>query len=176
LKSSRRRAESRRAAFRQKVERVRKRPTCRTITISRQGAAQRLDRAAVLQKQGSGHGRVTRVGVNGGPMLRGVQENFSERAILEPANAGGVPNAAMLEVEQLVPAPSGDARARSLEIVQAVTGGAQVERPAAKRRHRWQCARPDAYFGTVLTPTNLSYRVAPSANIRRVSTEGCRMP
>jgi hypothetical protein len=63
-----------------------------------------MHRAPVLEQQGSRDRRIAGVGINGRPVLRGVQEDFGELAILEPANASGVPNAAMLEVDQLVPA------------------------------------------------------------------------
>src|SRR4051794_28856884 len=74
-------------------------------------SAQGFKRASVLQQQRGRHGGVTGIGVNGRPVLRGVQEDFSGPAVLEPAHAGGVSDAPMLEVEQFVAAPVREAPA-----------------------------------------------------------------
>jgi hypothetical protein len=56
----------------------------------------------VLEKQGSSHSGIAGVHVNGCPVLCGAQEDFSEPAILEPTGPGRIPDAAVLEIEQLV--------------------------------------------------------------------------
>lgn len=38
-------------------------------------------------------------------LLGGIEENFSEGAVLEPADAGCVPDATVFEIKQLVGAP-----------------------------------------------------------------------
>jgi hypothetical protein len=55
-----------------------------------------------LEKQGSGHSGIAGVHINGSAVLCGAKEDFSEPTVLEPASAGRVPDAAMLEIEQLV--------------------------------------------------------------------------
>jgi hypothetical protein len=61
--------------------------------------------AAVLEKQGSSYRGITGVQVNGRPVLCSAQEDFSELAILEAAGPGRIPDATVLEIEQLVTTP-----------------------------------------------------------------------
>ena len=90
---------------RQQIQRVCEGSRSRAIAIARQSATQCAHRAAVLEKQRSGHGGIAGVHVNGCPVLCGVQKDFCKRTIFEPADAERVADPAVLEVQQFMTAP-----------------------------------------------------------------------
>jgi hypothetical protein len=53
----------------------------------------------VLEKQGGRHSGIAGVYVNSCPVLGRVQKDFSKPAILEPASAGRISDAAVLKIE-----------------------------------------------------------------------------
>jgi hypothetical protein len=63
--------------------------------------------ATVLQQERGRDGRISRVHVNSSSVLAGIQEDFCQIAVLEPADARGVVNPAVLKVKQLVTTPIG---------------------------------------------------------------------
>ena len=80
---------------------------------------------AVLEQERGGDGRISRVDVNGGAVLPGVEKYFSEVAVLKATGASRIPDAGVLKLDKLVFAsvrkpPDGLGRAPSLQTVQAV--------------------------------------------------------
>jgi len=100
---------------------VRQRARSRAVSIARQGTTERVGRATVLEKERSGYSGITGMHVNGRPMLRGAQENFRRPAILEAAHASRVPDAAVLELEQLVSTSVWETLARHVTLRIATT-------------------------------------------------------
>src|SRR5262249_11778687 len=88
---------------RQQIQRARERSRGRTVAVAGQGFAQGIHIPAVLERE-EADGNVPRVHVNSGAVLPGVEEYFSEVAVLEPADACGVLYSAMLEAQQFVAA------------------------------------------------------------------------
>jgi hypothetical protein len=86
---------------------VRQRSRCGTITITRQTATQRFNRASMLKQQRGGDGRVSRVCVEERAVLGRGQENFRRMlaGIIEKASPSRVGEAAMLELDNEMRAP-----------------------------------------------------------------------
>src|SRR6202022_4364984 len=93
--------------FRQQIQRVRQRPRRGTVAVARQGFAQRVHMATVLEQKRGSDRCIPRAHVNRGSVLVGIQEDFGQIAVLKPAYARCVMYAAMLEAEQFVPASVG---------------------------------------------------------------------
>jgi hypothetical protein len=55
--------------------------------------------ATMLEQERGGDCSIPRAYVDGSPVLVGIQEDFCQLAVLEPANASDVVDAAMLEAE-----------------------------------------------------------------------------
>jgi hypothetical protein len=89
------------------IKDMRQRPRGRAIGIPRQSSAQGIERAPVLQQQRGGDGRVASIGVEERAMLGRRQKNFSRllAGIVKEANASGVGQAAMLELDNEMRAP-----------------------------------------------------------------------
>jgi hypothetical protein len=109
--------------FRQQIK---PRQLPRSRAVRRQGTTQGVDGAPVLQQQRRRHGRITSIGINGRPLLSGVQKDFRERAIFEPVDPGCVTDAAMLKVDKLVLASCG--RRRLVDLVTSVSVYSTVNR------------------------------------------------
>jgi hypothetical protein len=58
--------------------------------------------AAVLEQERGGDGRISRVDVNGGAVLPGVEKYFSEVAVLKATGASRIPDAGVLKLDKLV--------------------------------------------------------------------------
>src|SRR5262249_20106546 len=86
----------------------------RAVAVSGERLAQGVRRAAVLQQQGGRHRRVAGVCVNGCPVLAGSEEDLSEGAVLEPADAGRIPDPFVLEGQELVSAAVWELLARHI--------------------------------------------------------------
>jgi hypothetical protein len=78
---------------------MRQRPRSRAIAVARQGTTQGVHRAAMLEKQGSGHSGITGVYINSRSVSRRIQEYLSRSTSFESADTHGVANAYVLEVE-----------------------------------------------------------------------------